>query len=229
MTPEEAYEEALRRVREAEATETSALNLSSLDALRHLPQDLERLTGLRVLDLSECRQLSGDLSPLAGLTSLQTLDLYGCRQLSGDLSPLAGLTSLQTLDLSGCTGVGKFAPLEPILPQLQNLFLYDSRFDDLPTEICGKNIYENVIHEVRAHLADLQSGQFYDAELKLFILGNGGAGKTQLSRRLRNLHYDPQVPTPTESNSTYCRPPSILRISKAGCASTCGTSAARIF
>jgi hypothetical protein len=96
MTPEEAYEEALRRVREAEATETSVLNLSSLDALRQLPQDLERLTGLRVLDLSKCRQLSGDLSPLAGLTSLQTLNLMWCERLSGDLSALAGLTSLQT-------------------------------------------------------------------------------------------------------------------------------------
>jgi hypothetical protein len=48
-----------------------------------------------------------------------------------------------------------------------------------------------VLGNIRAHLSDLQSGQFYDAELKLFILDNGGAGKTQLSRRLRNLPLRP--------------------------------------
>ena len=31
--------------------------------------------------------------------------------------------------------------------------------------------------------------------MKLFILGNGGVGKTQLSRRLRDLPYDPKVST----------------------------------
>jgi internalin A len=32
--------------------------------------------------------------------------------------------------------------------------------------------------------------------LKVFILGNGGVGKTQLARRLQHLNYDPEVPTP---------------------------------
>ena len=45
------------------------------------------------------------------------------------------------------------------------------------------------------HLLDLESGQFPDTELKLFILGNGGVGKTQLSRRLRNLPYDTRILT----------------------------------
>jgi internalin A len=82
--------------------------------------------------------------------------------------------------------------LEPILPQLQELYLYHCRFDYLPSEICGQELYENVIREVRAHFADLRSGQSLDAELKIFILGNGGVGKTQLSRRLQDLDFDPE-------------------------------------
>jgi hypothetical protein len=78
MTPEEAYEEALRRIREAEktgATEMKDGKVTGLETLTRLPLDLERLTSLQSLNLSGCRQLTGDLSPLAGLTSLQSLTL----------------------------------------------------------------------------------------------------------------------------------------------------------
>jgi hypothetical protein len=62
MTPEEAYAEALRRIREAEETGAVALDLSRLE-LNRLPRELGRLTSLRSLDLSGCEQLSDDLSP----------------------------------------------------------------------------------------------------------------------------------------------------------------------
>ena len=58
MTPEEAYEEALRRIREAEKTGALELDLSRL-VLTRLPFELERLASLQSLDLSWCRQLSG--------------------------------------------------------------------------------------------------------------------------------------------------------------------------
>jgi hypothetical protein len=146
MTPEEAYEEALRRIRKAKETGADELDLigikagefTGLKTLNRLPRELANLTLLQFLYLGGCNQLSGDLSPMAGLSSLQLLDLTGWRQLS-DGSPLAGLTKLQSLGLSGCTEVRKFASLEPILPQLQHLYLYDCRFDDLPSEICGQS------------------------------------------------------------------------------------------
>jgi hypothetical protein len=87
MTPEEAYEEALRRIREAEKTGAIELNLSGwkdggftgLETLNRLPPELKRLTSLQSLNLAVCKQLR-DLSPLTGLTSLQTLNLSGCEQ-----------------------------------------------------------------------------------------------------------------------------------------------------
>ena len=39
------------------------------------------------------------------------------------------------------------------------------------------------------------SGKQIDAEIKVLFLGNGGAGKTQLCRRLRDLPFDPNIPT----------------------------------
>jgi Leucine-rich repeat (LRR) protein len=120
MTPEEAYEEALRRIREAEETGAPELDLSGwsqttqentdLETLNRLPPELERLTSLQSFDLSGCAQLS-DLSPLAGLTSLQSLNLSWCTQLSGDLSPLAVLTSLQSHDLFFCPQLSDLSPL----------------------------------------------------------------------------------------------------------------------
>jgi internalin A len=97
MTPEEAYEEALRRIRQAEETAALALDLSGL-ASNRLPRELGRLTSLQSLNLSWCSQLL-DLSPLTTLATLRSLDLCACRQLR-DLAPLANLSSLRMLDLS---------------------------------------------------------------------------------------------------------------------------------
>jgi internalin A len=187
---------------------------------------LAELTLLQILNLSGCFKLSGDLSPLAELTSLQSLKLVECWQLSGDLRPLAELTSLQSLTLYGCTGIRQFAPLEPLLARLKELFLCDCRFDDLPSEVCGQEFGQNVIREVRAHFDDLKAGRELDAELKVFILGNGGVGKTQLARRLRDLNYDPEIPTTHGIELNFIRTNVDLEHFKG--ASTCGTLAARI-
>jgi Leucine-rich repeat (LRR) protein len=150
---------------------------------------LASLTSLQSLDLTWCGQLSSDLSPLAGLTSLQSLNLAECRQLS-DLTPLTGLSSLQTLHLSCCFGIRWFAPLESLLPTLKVLSLFGCKLNDLPTEVCGEGHHQNVLDKVRAHYADLEPGARRDAALKIFFLGNGGVGKTQLCRRLRDLLFE---------------------------------------
>jgi Leucine-rich repeat (LRR) protein len=104
---EDDYQEALRRIKEAEENKDTALDLSELEFLTRFPPELARLT------------------------SLQSLKLAGCEQLS-DLSPLAVLTSLRELDLSRCTGIRHFASLEPLPAGLRKLYLYGCRFDDLP-------------------------------------------------------------------------------------------------
>jgi internalin A len=160
--------------------------VSNLLPLAHLPV-------LQTLDLAQCEQLR-DLTPLASLISLQKLVLSHCR-LIDDASPLAGLTALKRLNLSGCGGIRQFGPLKPMLPTLEELSLFNCQFDDLPAEVCGENWTENVLAKIRAHYADLESGVFRDAELKVFFLGNGQVGKTQLCRRLQGLEFDREIST----------------------------------
>lgn len=90
-------DEALRRIRKAEATGTTSLDLSGIQSLRQLPQELKRLTALQELNLSFCRQLR-DLRPLAGLTGLQRLNLARC-SVNERLALPVGMDSLQRLDL----------------------------------------------------------------------------------------------------------------------------------
>jgi internalin A len=80
------------------------------------------------------------------------------------------------------------------LPTLKELYLYGCKFYDLPQEVCGE-YNENVLDKVRAHCEDLKSGQRLDAEIKVLFLGNAGAGKTQLCLRLRDLEFDPNIPS----------------------------------
>jgi hypothetical protein len=65
MTPEEEedFQKAIRCIQEAEKTGAVELDLSGL-ALNRLPPELGRLTSLQSLDLSYCRQLSGNLAQL---------------------------------------------------------------------------------------------------------------------------------------------------------------------
>jgi hypothetical protein len=66
MTPEEAYEEALRRIREAENTGALELDLSGL-VLDRLPPELKRLTSLQTLNLKPPRRSVGRiLGPRSG-------------------------------------------------------------------------------------------------------------------------------------------------------------------
>jgi internalin A len=108
MTPQEAFQEAARRIREAQENGTFVLDLADL-MLNQFPRELECLTALQRLSLSGCRQIS-DLAPLAKLTSLQQLSLSGCEEIS-DLAPLANLTLLEQLDLSWCRQISDLAPL----------------------------------------------------------------------------------------------------------------------
>ena len=154
---------------------------------------LRGLTALQSLDLWGCAGVS-DLSALRGLTALQSLDLYECAGVS-DLSALRGLTALQSLDLDGCIHVRRFLPLRPLLEHLTELHLHGCVFDDLPVALCGSSYGDNVLTKVRAHLADLDRGANDDAERKLFVLGNGGVGKTQTRRRLCGQNFDPTIPS----------------------------------
>jgi internalin A len=80
------------------------------------------------------------------------------------------------------------------LESLEELSCFGCGFKDIPAEICGE--YEldfDALREIRAFYTDLKPGAQPDAEVKLFVLGNSGVGKTQLCRRLCGKPYDESV------------------------------------
>jgi internalin A len=175
-------------------TGLETLKLSHCYVLKNV-DGLKELTGLKTLKLSHCYALE-NVDGLKELTGLRTLDLCHCKALA-NVEVLKELNGLRRLNLSGCSSLRLFEPLSHLLPTLISLCLYQCRFDDLKAHFCGESRDDNVLADVRAHYfeGDLHGWQ-RDDELKVFILGNGGVGKTQLCRRLRGFRYRPQPTTP---------------------------------
>jgi internalin A len=176
--------------------------LSGLSALQSL--DLRRcgqlsdvsvlsgLSALQSLNLSGCGQLS-DVSALSGLSALQSLNLSGCGQLS-DVSALSGLSELQNLDLRGCSGLSlSRKDVEAFvtgMPRLHMLCLPTCQ--GIPAEFDTTDL--NFLPTLVNWLDDLaESGPLIHDEIKLLVLGNGRAGKTQVVRRLCGASFDPSV------------------------------------
>ena len=173
-------------------TALASLNLSWCEQLTDI-DPLRNLTTLASLYLSGCQQLT-DIDPLRNLTALTSLDLAWCRNLKR-VECLPHLSALRRLDLVQCTGISSFEVLTPLLPQLEELDVHGCRFSDLPAEILGEYDGADALPAIRAYYADLDTEARQDREVKVFILGNGGVGKTQLCRRLQNLDYDPKIPS----------------------------------
>jgi len=180
---------------------------------------ITQLASLQRLDLSGCTQVT-DLTPISQLTGLQQLDLSGCTQIT-DLTPISQLTGLQQLDLS-CTGIHSnrlddlqcypklerltcnipfpcFPGNSPInkLPYLHSLVT--EKLLDAPQELAyaeyrdyhsGRPCLDRVLAWQKEILA---TGEACNSEIKIFVLGNGRVGKTQICRRLQEQDFDVRV------------------------------------
>ena len=67
-----------------------------------------------------------------------------------------------------------------------------------PNELASRGSYwqdDNCLPRLKAWRADLDQGQADNHRIKLFVLGNGSAGKTQICRRLNGQAFDPSIPS----------------------------------
>ena len=78
------------------------------------------------------------------------------------------------------------------MPKIKHLNLCACQFDDVYEQICGTDLDENVLDKIIDHFNDIDRESAEDAEIKLFVLGNGRVGKTQLCRRLMNKDFQPE-------------------------------------
>jgi internalin A len=205
----------------------SLTRLEVVDLGRSRVEHLEPLSGLRSLHyLDVSRTAVADLAPLAGLTSLRRLLSAGNRVTSvealsslhslewlligtsdiTDVAPLASLRALTTLDLSR-TPITDLTPLRDYIRRglplrwashadgpAGGIYVEGCPLISPPAEIAsqGNDAVLNYFHEREAGDVD------HLWEAKLLILGEGGAGKTSLVRRL----YQRDLPMPSEHETT---------------------------
>ncbi|MDZ7952623.1 COR domain-containing protein [Nostoc sp. DedQUE09] len=173
------------------------INLQTLylgsNPLSSLPPEIIQLTNLQKLYLFN-NQLSSLPPEIIQLTNLQKLYLFS-NQLSSLPPEIVQLTNLQTLDLR----YNQLSSLPKEIVQLVNLQLLDLRWNPvpIPPEILGpKNSYKdpgdvNEILDFYFRVQDpAETEPFYEA--KLLIVGEGGAGKTSLAKKISNETYELQ-------------------------------------
>ena len=195
-----------------------SLNLSHCHTLSTLSLPVAQPV-LQSLDLCECEALSTLSLPVAQ-PALQSLDLRYCHALS-TLSLPVSQPALQSLDLSGCHALSDLSQLVK-LPALKKLYLPDSialpcqpgssildtaigletlHCDSLliaPNELASQeDIFyrDNCLPRLKAWRTDLDQGQAGNHRTKIFLIGNGSAGKTQICRRLHGQAFDPSIPS----------------------------------
>lgn len=164
--------------------------LSDLHHLAALPAEIGKLLHLMELDLSFTDIT--DLAPLATLPALQSLDCSNTQV--SDLAPLATLPVLKELSIHNCQ-IQYFPPSLIWNQSFEKLDAHNATIPQIPPEVLSQHWGDNCLPRLRAHLRDLEAGATAITSAKLMLLGNGTVGKTQLCRRLRNLAFDPAIPS----------------------------------
>ncbi|MBG1240332.1 COR domain-containing protein, partial [Nostoc sp. NZL] len=165
-------------------TNLQTLDLSS-NQLSSLPPEFVQLTNLQTLYLSN-NQLSSLPPEIVQLTNLQTLDLSS-NQLSSLPPEIGQLTNLQTLDLSS-NQLGSLPPEIGQLTNLQTLYLSNNPLESPPLEIIRKGL-RAILDFCRQQL-EQKTDLLYEA--KLLIVGEAGAGKTTLAKKIKDPNYQLQ-------------------------------------
>jgi len=183
----------------------SILALASLEllvlaktGLDRVPDTIDRLTRLQHLDLKTNRLRTLPVT-ITALQSLRTLMLSN-NLLTYLPDSIYALQNLTTLDLSNKSyydtrnTITRISPDILRLPSLTAIELAGNPMEAPPPEIAFKGI-----DAIREYYRQLEAQGFdYLYEAKLLILGEGGAGKTTLARKLQ----DPDCGLSTEEDST---------------------------
>jgi len=202
-------------------------NLATLDLQDTQVADLTPLANLTSLTTLELRETEvADLSPLANLSNLTALYLSGTQV--ADLTPLANLSKLaslylretQVVDLTALANLSnlttldlrrtKLTDLTPLIALIRSgipvkgetnlisesgIYVKDCPLTSPPPDIVKRG-NDAILNYFREKVAADSVDNLYEA--KMLILGDGGAGKTSLLRRL----FRPDLPLPATDETT---------------------------
>ncbi len=158
------------------------LNLIS-NRLETLPESVGNLTNLTQLDLSY-NQLKTLPESIVNIANLTQLDL-SYNRLETLPESVGNLTNLTQLDLSR----NRLKTLPEAIGNLTNLTQLNLSYNPLekpPIEVANQGI-----DAIRAYFRQLsEEGKEYIYEAKLLIVGEGGAGKTTLAKKIEDFNYE---------------------------------------
>jgi Leucine-rich repeat (LRR) protein/GTPase SAR1 family protein len=149
--------------------------------LQDLPQELAQLRNLVALGLAG-NPLPAIPSPVFSLPSLVALDIgWPLEQASDDGS-----------DSGTANRIREIPPEILNLEKLESIETAGQPIEQPPPEVVSKGL-----EEIQAYYRQLELGSDYLCEAKVLIVGEPGAGKTTLARKLRNPKYEivPSEPT----------------------------------
>lgn len=165
--------------------------LTELSIWGTLVQDLQPLRGCNKLKHLFCEStFVSDLSPLSSKPALESVscDSTGVT----DLVPLVGLPALREAMFSQCVlndiPIGLLSKDSGV-----KLVLHQSSVPGIPAEVLSQTNYSDCRESLLAHIADCSEGVTEMNEVKLYLLGNGFVGKTQICRRLIGEAFDKNV------------------------------------
>lgn len=155
--------------------------------IKMLPISFGKLTNLNSLNLSANDIISLPKS-ITKLVKLQHLDLTNNKieKLPIDIGNLNKLTSLL---LDGSNPIKKLPPSLCKAKHLSEIGLPSTLIDP------PKSVQDQGLESIIAYLEELDKAKFNRYESKLILLGDGGEGKTCVSRALRNLDFQSQNST----------------------------------
>ncbi|MEQ1862340.1 MAG: COR domain-containing protein, partial [Chthoniobacteraceae bacterium] len=196
-----AYDEALRLIEECRRGKGPGLTLRSL-GLTALPPEIGQLTALTALYLND-NQLTALPAEIGQLTSLTELDLDN-NQLTALHAEIGQLTALTHLFLHNNQLTALPAEIGQ-LTALRELYLHGNPGLGLPPEVVGPTWRETSSDNPPAKPAAILDHYFSRQaegaralnEVKLLLVGRGGAGKTSIVERLLRGTFDPKQESTT--------------------------------
>ncbi|MGK7952900.1 MAG: COR domain-containing protein [Xenococcaceae cyanobacterium] len=161
-------------------------NLTTLDLsnnqLSNLPDYLAYISNLTELYLSS-NQLANLPNSIFNLSNLTILYLSN-NQLDSLPDAFSTLSSLTVLDLSD-NHLSSLPDSISTLSNLKELYLSGNSLEKPPLEVAEKGI-----KAIKEYLRQLrEEGKDYIYEAKLLIVGEGGAGKTSLAKKIEDSNY----------------------------------------
>ena len=159
----------------------------SKNLLTSVPDSFRRLSNLKQFDISD-NQLTSVPYWLGELSNLRELRLAGNKLISipDSLGQLSKLRALWLFD-------NRLASIPDSLGRLRNL--RELRINNNPLKSPPANVVSSGTKVIIEYLRELNKGAGRRFEAKLLILGDGGEGKTCVSRALRALEFKEQVRT----------------------------------